>query len=130
MYSPQTAPLLSSTSYLLVLQPSIHRDSPTLSENANRFRELTKKIFDTKMMRFYFLLCLLLVATHAKVYFQENFNDKDWDKRWIVPSDWKPKVRRCAAWLDHQHRRILWQWRPRFGHLSLHFSWLTCFIAY
>jgi len=42
-------------------------------------------------MRFYFVLCAILVACHAKVYFKEDFNDKNWEKRWIVPSDWKPK---------------------------------------
>lgn len=36
----------------------------------------------------------LLIASSAtaKIYFKEDFNDKSWEKRWTVPSDWKPKV--------------------------------------
>lgn len=42
----------------------------------------------------YQLFVLLALATliNAKIYFQEDFNDKDWKSRWVVPSDWKPKV--------------------------------------
>ena len=35
---------------------------------------------------------LIVSSISAKVYFKENFNDKAWEKRWTVPSDWKPKV--------------------------------------
>eukprot|EP01036_Dinobryon_divergens_P023015 gene23015-31327_t len=34
---------------------------------------------------------LIVSSISAKVYFKENFNDKAWEKRWTVPSDWKPK---------------------------------------
>ena len=35
---------------------------------------------------------VIISSLSAKVYFKENFNDKAWEKRWTVPSDWKPKV--------------------------------------
>ena len=31
----------------------------------------------------------LMASASAKVYFQEDFNDKGWNSRWTVPSDWK-----------------------------------------
>ncbi len=35
----------------------------------------------------------IVAAVNGKVYFKENFNDAAWEKRWTVPSDWKPAVR-------------------------------------
>ncbi len=35
----------------------------------------------------------IVAAVNGKVYFKENFNDAAWEKRWTVPSDWKPSVR-------------------------------------
>jgi hypothetical protein len=35
----------------------------------------------------------IIAAVSGKVYFKENFNDAAWEERWVVPSDWKPKVR-------------------------------------
>lgn len=29
----------------------------------------------------------------SKIYFKDDFNSKDWEKRWTVSTDWKPKVR-------------------------------------
>lgn len=34
----------------------------------------------------------ILATASGKVYFKEDFNDAKWDKRWTVPSDWKPSV--------------------------------------
>ena len=34
----------------------------------------------------------LLTAASAKVYFQEDFNDKGWESRWTKSKDWKPAV--------------------------------------
>lgn len=31
----------------------------------------------------------LVAAVNGKIYFQENFNDASWEKRWTVPSEWK-----------------------------------------
>jgi len=43
-------------------------------------------------MKISFLATLALIApAAAEVYFKEQFNDKDWKERWIVPSKWKPK---------------------------------------
>ena len=28
----------------------------------------------------------------SKIYFKEDFSSKDWDKRWTVSTNWKPKV--------------------------------------
>jgi len=33
----------------------------------------------------------LAAAINGKIYFKEDFNDKSWEKRWTVSSDWKPK---------------------------------------
>jgi len=33
----------------------------------------------------------LSASVSGKVYFKEDFNDKAWESRWTVPSDWKPK---------------------------------------
>jgi len=43
-----------------------------------------------------FLAICFVASVWGKVYFQEDFNDKDWKSRWVVPSDWKPKVRTCS----------------------------------
>lgn len=32
----------------------------------------------------------LIAAVNCKIYFKEDFNDAAWEKRWTVPSDWKP----------------------------------------
>ena len=69
-------------------------------------------------MRFYFVLCAILVACHAKVYFKEDFNDKNWEKRWIVPSDWKPKV--CLSHSIPLHHSLISIECKQFpGHLLL-----------
>ena len=34
----------------------------------------------------------IVAAVNGKIYFKENFNDAAWESRWVVPSDWKPKV--------------------------------------
>jgi len=34
---------------------------------------------------------VVIACVHAKVYFKEDFNDKNWESRWTVPSNWKPK---------------------------------------
>ena len=36
-------------------------------------------------------LLSLLATVSGKIYFKENFNDKEWESRWIS-SDLKPKV--------------------------------------
>lgn len=43
------------------------------------------------------LICVLafIAVVSGKIYFQEDFNDAGWEKRWVVPSDWKPKVCNC-----------------------------------
>jgi hypothetical protein len=40
------------------------------------------------------LLASLSASVSGKVYFQEDFNDADWEKRWTVPTAWKDEVRR------------------------------------
>lgn len=35
-----------------------------------------------------FLACTAVAS--GKIYFKEDFNDKAWESRWTVPSDWKP----------------------------------------
>ena len=35
------------------------------------------------------LLASLSASVSGKVYFQEDFNDADWEKRWTVPTAWK-----------------------------------------
>lgn len=42
---------------------------------------------------FAFTATLLIGSVAGKFYFKENFNDKDWEKRWVVAKDWKPKVK-------------------------------------
>lgn len=39
---------------------------------------------------FVVVLAILSIA-YGKIYFQEDFNDKDWKSRWTVASEWKPK---------------------------------------
>jgi len=34
----------------------------------------------------------ICAVASGKIYFQENFNDAAWEKRWTVPSEWKPEV--------------------------------------
>jgi hypothetical protein len=34
----------------------------------------------------------LLASAQGKIYFKEDFNDKGWEDRWTISSDWKPKV--------------------------------------
>jgi len=38
-----------------------------------------------------FAAFLALVAVSGKVYFKEDFNSKNWESRWVVPTEWKPK---------------------------------------
>jgi len=33
----------------------------------------------------------ICAVASGKIYFQENFNDAAWEKRWTVPTDWKPE---------------------------------------
>jgi len=33
----------------------------------------------------------ICAVASGKIYFQENFNDAAWEKRWTVPSEWKPE---------------------------------------
>jgi len=42
---------------------------------------------------FFSFVCVLVViaCVSGKIYFKEDFNDKGWESRWVVPSDWKPK---------------------------------------
>jgi len=35
------------------------------------------------------LLAFFAIVT-GKIYFQEDFNDAAWEKRWVVPTEWKP----------------------------------------
>ena len=37
-------------------------------------------------------LAIFASAVSAKIYLKEDFNDAGWEKRWVVPSDWKAKV--------------------------------------
>lgn len=43
------------------------------------------------MIYFIGVVASLLASANAKVYFKENFNDKAWESRWVVPSEWKSK---------------------------------------
>jgi hypothetical protein len=36
-----------------------------------------------------------LSVVSGKIYFKEDFQSKDWQSRWTVPTNWKPKVRQC-----------------------------------
>jgi hypothetical protein len=38
-------------------------------------------------------LIAIIASVNAKIYFKEDFNDASWEKRWVVPTEWKPKVR-------------------------------------
>jgi len=33
----------------------------------------------------------ICAVSSGKIYFQENFNDAAWEKRWTVPTEWKPE---------------------------------------
>lgn len=45
----------------------------------------------------------IIAAVNGKIYFKENFNDASWESRWVVPSEWKPKVWFIElAWLCDQ----------------------------
>mmetsp|Transcript_31899 Transcript_31899/g.101564 ORF Transcript_31899/g.101564 Transcript_31899/m.101564 type:complete len:90 (-) Transcript_31899:1123-1392(-) len=64
---------------------------------------------------------LLAAAVSAKVYFQEDFNDADWESRWVVPTKWKseselgtwvspsvsvgPWGRGAVGWRDDTHAK-------------------------
>jgi len=37
------------------------------------------------------VLLAVIACVSGKIYFKEDFNDKGWESRWVVPSDWKPK---------------------------------------
>jgi hypothetical protein len=50
---------------------------------------------DFKMIYYIAVAAALMATANAKIYFQENFNDKAWDSRWVVPTDWKAKVTQC-----------------------------------
>jgi hypothetical protein len=39
----------------------------------------------------------ICAVSSGKIYFQENFNDAAWEKRWTVPTEWKPEVRASYA---------------------------------
>jgi hypothetical protein len=43
---------------------------------------------------FFRLVCVLVIlaVVSGKIYFQEDFNDAGWESRWVVPTNWKPKV--------------------------------------
>jgi len=36
-------------------------------------------------------LIVIIVSVSGKIYFKEDFNDKGWEKRWTVSSEWKSK---------------------------------------
>ena len=38
------------------------------------------------------VITLIAAFVSGKIYFKEDFQSKDWEKRWTVPSKWKPKV--------------------------------------
>jgi hypothetical protein len=38
-------------------------------------------------------LIAIIASVNAKIYFKEDFNNASWEKRWVVPTEWKPKVR-------------------------------------
>jgi len=45
------------------------------------------------------MICALIIASvlaiatvsNGKIYFKENFNDKSWESRWTVPTEWREK---------------------------------------
>jgi len=37
------------------------------------------------------ILALIATSVSAKIYFKEDFNDKSWESRWVVASEWKSK---------------------------------------
>jgi len=37
------------------------------------------------------ILALIAASVSAKIYFKEDFNDKSWESRWVVSSEWKSK---------------------------------------
>jgi hypothetical protein len=39
------------------------------------------------------LVSALFASAAGKIYFKEDFNDKSWESRWTIPTDWKAKVR-------------------------------------
>jgi len=36
------------------------------------------------------LIIALAASASGKIYFKEDFNDKSWESRWVVPTEWKP----------------------------------------
>jgi hypothetical protein len=46
-----------------------------------------------KMIYCISVFLVICAAVNGKIYFKEGFNDAAWEKRWVVPSDWKPEVR-------------------------------------
>jgi len=37
------------------------------------------------------ILAIIACSVSAKIYFKEDFNDKSWESRWVVPTGWKSK---------------------------------------
>jgi hypothetical protein len=37
-------------------------------------------------------LIAVIAIVSGKTYFKEDFSSADWEKRWVVPTDWKSKV--------------------------------------
>jgi len=50
-----------------------------------------------KMIYYFVTFLMIVAAVSGKIYFKEDFNDAAWEKRWVVPSEWKPKSE-LGAW--------------------------------
>lgn len=43
------------------------------------------------LFKFIIAFIVIIASVSGKIYFKEDFNDKAWEKRWIVSSEWKSK---------------------------------------
>eukprot|EP01038_Epipyxis_sp_PR26KG_P007572 gene7572-10316_t len=43
------------------------------------------------LFNFLFAAALIAAPINGKIYFKEDFNDKGWESRWVVPTEWKSK---------------------------------------
>ena len=60
----------------------------------HRFRKLctSLRLPFSEMIYSGLTLLALCASANGKTYFKEDFNDKSWESRWTVSSEWKSKV--------------------------------------